>query len=442
MIPWSQSILASNPKHYESHNADKGSECPVNNSTMEVHPNNSLSSENSELASDRSLWSERALQNITGLFHILSPSGTILYCSDSCMELTGYCPRELIGRMLIDFVHVDDLDIFTRRVQFAFHSMSKTTTHFRFRCKGNNTYILLESVGQWKQDVLEQFPRSFFAIAQPYFSQPTNLLDSFLELKMENEWLKKRLNEASMFLESYSKRPSKACLIQSKSPTSLPYNPQLATQEQEQEQKQTNLSFVASMPFQEESSRGSNGEGLSYWNEYQYRISTKTYDATTKPRHQQEESSTSLMSTMPSNAFIKSFDFTAKRKQKNFDVLISPSDLASVYYEFKRVTLPPSISQLNFAKPASATVAYSFINDADIPTYAAIYSCKTKQSSLSSTSLNSDISTESDSSISTPSDEQDVKRYYSESSKSPPKAHCRSRKATHVNILLYENSES
>ncbi|KAI8363873.1 hypothetical protein EDC96DRAFT_214045 [Choanephora cucurbitarum] len=126
----------------------------------------------------------------------------------------------------------------------------------------------------------------------------------------------------------------------------------------------------------------------------------------------------------------------------NFDVLISPSDLASVYYEFRRVTLPPSISQLNFAKTASAAVAYSFINDADIPTYAAIYSCKTKQSSLSSTSLNSDISNESDSSISTPSDEQDVKRYYSKSSKSPPKAHCRSRKATHVNILLYEGSES
>ncbi|KAI8363874.1 hypothetical protein EDC96DRAFT_444698 [Choanephora cucurbitarum] len=314
MIPWSQSIPASNPKHYESHNADKGTKCPVNNSPREGHPNNSLSSENSELVSDRSLWSERALQNIAGLFHILSPSGIILYCSDSCMELTGYCSRELIGRMLIDFVHVDDLDIFTRRVQFAFHSMSKTTIHFRFRCKSNNTYILLESVGQWKQDILERFPQSFFAIAQPYFSQPTNLLDSFLELKMENEWLKKRLNEVSVFLESYSKKSSKAHLIQSKSPTSLPYNPQLATREQEQ--KQTNLSFVASTPFQEESSRESNGEGLSYWNEYQYKISTKTYDATTKSRHQHEDSSASLMSTMPSNAFIKSVDFTAKRKQK------------------------------------------------------------------------------------------------------------------------------
>lgn len=139
-------------------------------------------------------WSERILQDVIGLLHILSPTGKVLYCSESCIELTGYSPFELIGKSLTDFIHTDDLDIFARNFQLAFTSLSRIKTHYRIRRK-DNTYILLESIGHPKQDIPHQPPQCFFGIAQPYLSRSNGLMDSFLELKMENEWLKKRLHQ-------------------------------------------------------------------------------------------------------------------------------------------------------------------------------------------------------------------------------------------------------
>lgn len=142
-------------------------------------------------------WSERILHDITGILHILSSSGKVLYCSESCIELTGYHPQEFIGKSLTDFLHTDDLDIFTKNFQLAFTTLTRIKVHYRLRRK-DNTFILLESIGQPKQDIPDQPPQSFFAIAQPYLSRSNGLLDSFLEVKMENEWLKKRLNDMMM----------------------------------------------------------------------------------------------------------------------------------------------------------------------------------------------------------------------------------------------------
>ncbi|KAI7855331.1 hypothetical protein BDC45DRAFT_505947 [Circinella umbellata] len=139
-------------------------------------------------------WSERILNEVTGLLHVLSPVGKILHCSPSCIELTGYTPEELVGRSLTEFLHVDDIDIFIREFNRAFHTRSQIKTIYRFR-KKDQSYTLFETIGHPRTDVLGQPPRSFFAIAQPYPSAMDSLFDSFLELKMENEWLKQRLRE-------------------------------------------------------------------------------------------------------------------------------------------------------------------------------------------------------------------------------------------------------
>lgn len=136
-------------------------------------------------------WSERVLHDITGLLYVLSPFGKILYCSESSLQLIGYQSNELVGRLLTDFLHVDDLNLFTNNFQYALNSMSRVKVHYRIKCK-DNSYILLETIGQTKQDASGY---SFLAISQPYISRSNGLLDSFLEIKMENEVLKKRLNE-------------------------------------------------------------------------------------------------------------------------------------------------------------------------------------------------------------------------------------------------------
>jgi PAS domain S-box-containing protein len=169
-------------------------------SSMQHYNNNSIPINNqyyfddSFYQSNTENWSERVLQDITGLLHVLSPTGKVLYCSESCIELTGYHPNELVGRMLTDFLHIDDLDLFIQNFRLAFSFMSRIKVHYRIRCK-DNSYLLLESIGQPKQGAADQAPQSFFAIAQPYLSRSNGLLDSFLELKTENDRLKKHLNE-------------------------------------------------------------------------------------------------------------------------------------------------------------------------------------------------------------------------------------------------------
>ncbi|KAL0137603.1 putative white collar 2 protein [Mucor lusitanicus] len=144
----------------------------------------------------RKNWSERILVEITGLLHVLSPTGKILYCSESTHELTGYRPHELVGQALMDFLHIDDMDVFIRDFQMSFHTRSQIKTHYRFR-KKDESYIIFEVVGQPKADVPGQPPQSFFGIAQPIPTKSGALIDTFLELKAENNWLKKRIEELS-----------------------------------------------------------------------------------------------------------------------------------------------------------------------------------------------------------------------------------------------------
>lgn len=200
--------LSMQQPEYYSYLLEESSYLKSNNNDISG-PSNSLPTQKSEEASTstaaikggtdfrrRKNWSERILVEITGLLHVLSPAGKILYCSESTHELTGYRPHELVGQALMDFLHVDDMDVFIRDFQMSFHTRSQIKTHYRFR-KKDDTYIIFEVVGQPKSDIPGQPPQSFFGIAQPIPTKSGALIDTFLELKAENNWLKKRIDELS-----------------------------------------------------------------------------------------------------------------------------------------------------------------------------------------------------------------------------------------------------
>ncbi|KAI7871439.1 putative white collar 2 protein [Spinellus fusiger] len=145
----------------------------------------------------RKNWSERILVEMTGLVCVLSPVGKILYCSESTYDLTGYRPHEMVGESLTDFLHVDDLDVFFRDFNIAFETRSHIKAYYRIR-KRDDSYGIFELVGQPKSDAPGEAPKSFFGIAQPMPTKNGILIDTFLELKMENEWLKWRIEELSL----------------------------------------------------------------------------------------------------------------------------------------------------------------------------------------------------------------------------------------------------
>nr|ACT46731.1 white collar-2 [Parastagonospora avenae f. sp. avenae]ACT46732.1 white collar-2 [Parastagonospora avenae f. sp. avenae]ACT46733.1 white collar-2 [Parastagonospora avenae f. sp. avenae]ACT46734.1 white collar-2 [Parastagonospora avenae f. sp. avenae] len=147
-------------------------------------------------------WSQRVLEELRDLLHILTPDGRILYMSPSCKALTGWDPSQLTGRFINEFIHPDDIGIFVKEFNESIASGNPLRFFYRFR-KIDDSCIIFESHGHphLSSDSSSFAPpnalncRGFFLMARPYPTKNAALLDSFLEHKIENERLTKRIAE-------------------------------------------------------------------------------------------------------------------------------------------------------------------------------------------------------------------------------------------------------
>lgn len=148
-------------------------------------------------------WSQRVLEELKDFLHILTPDGRILYVSPSGKHLTGYDQDELVGKFIVDFIHPDDSGVFVREFNESIASGNPLRFFYRFR-KADNAYTIFESHGHphltsdaatFGPNNAAGFCRGFFMMARPYPTKNANLLDSFLEHKIENERLTKRISD-------------------------------------------------------------------------------------------------------------------------------------------------------------------------------------------------------------------------------------------------------
>lgn len=148
-------------------------------------------------------WSQRVVEELKDFLHILTPDGRILYVSPSCHSLTGYTKEELVNKFIVDFIHPDDSGIFVREFNESIASGHPLRFFYRFR-KKDDAYTIFESHGhphltseaaQFGPSNASGFCRGFFMMARPYPTKNAGLLDSFLEHKMENERLTRRIND-------------------------------------------------------------------------------------------------------------------------------------------------------------------------------------------------------------------------------------------------------
>lgn len=157
-------------------------------------------------------WSQRVIDELKDFLHILTPDGRILYVSPSCRNLTGYTPQQLMGKFIGEFVHPDDSGIFMREFNESIASGNPLRFFYRFK-KEDGTYMIFECDGH--PHISSETPavpfggmaqvnalapmtslcRGFFMMARPYPTKNAALLDSFLEHKIENERLMKRIAE-------------------------------------------------------------------------------------------------------------------------------------------------------------------------------------------------------------------------------------------------------
>ena len=152
-------------------------------------------------------WSQRVLEELKDFLHILTPDGRILYASASAEPLTGYRPEELVGNFIVEFVHTDDSAVFVREFNESIASGNPLRFFYRFR-KADGTYTIFESHGHAHlcpdpppggtasaggTPGAAGYCRGFFMMARPYPTKNASLLDSFLEHKIENERLTRRI---------------------------------------------------------------------------------------------------------------------------------------------------------------------------------------------------------------------------------------------------------
>ena len=146
-------------------------------------------------------WSQRVIEELKDFLHILTPDGRITYASSSSELLLGYKPEQLVGHFINDYIHADDNAIFVREFNESIASGNALRLFYRLR-KADGSFAIFETVGHAHLTSEQNhfvprnaagFCRGFFMMSRPYPTKNTNLLDSFLEHKIENERLTRKI---------------------------------------------------------------------------------------------------------------------------------------------------------------------------------------------------------------------------------------------------------
>lgn len=133
---------------------------------------------------------------------ILSPDGRIQHVSKSVKLLTKHEGFALMGKLVSDYVHDEDKGMFIREFNESIASGIQMRFFYRFRNE-DDTYSIFEAFGHphLTSDAFAfgngglPYCRGYFLMSRPYPTKNAALLDSFLEHKIENERLSKRIAE-------------------------------------------------------------------------------------------------------------------------------------------------------------------------------------------------------------------------------------------------------
>jgi PAS domain S-box-containing protein len=168
-------------------------------------------------------WSQRLLEELRDFLHILTPDGRILYVSPSAKQLTAYDKEALLGKFIVDFIHQDDKAIFVHEFNESIASGNPLRFFYRFQ-KADSTYIIFEAQGHpHLTSEGGNYPgpkkpsglcRGFFMMGRPYPTKNANLLDSFLEHKIENERLTQRIADLKREEQEEAEAQQRSCMKQ------------------------------------------------------------------------------------------------------------------------------------------------------------------------------------------------------------------------------------
>jgi len=148
-------------------------------------------------------WPAKVVEELKDLLHILDAHGRIKYVSPSVSSLTGYEADEIADKFLKELIHPDDIGTFTAEMNECIASGTPLRVFYRLR-KRDQQYAIFEAVGHAHIAAAKFAPnpnnqtafcQAVFLMSRPYPTRNASLLDSFLEHKIENERLRRRIAE-------------------------------------------------------------------------------------------------------------------------------------------------------------------------------------------------------------------------------------------------------
>ncbi|PHH87105.1 hypothetical protein CDD83_9315 [Cordyceps sp. RAO-2017] len=148
-------------------------------------------------------WPAKVVEELKDFLHILDANGRIKYASPSVLGVAGYTADEILDVFLKDLIHIDDRGVFVAELNESIASGNPLRMFYRFKRK-DGSYAMFEAVGhahiaaaKFAPNPNNQSPfcQAVFMMARPYPTKNAGLLDSFLEHKIENERLRRRIAE-------------------------------------------------------------------------------------------------------------------------------------------------------------------------------------------------------------------------------------------------------
>ncbi|TQV96250.1 hypothetical protein V2A60_003324 [Cordyceps javanica] len=148
-------------------------------------------------------WPAKIVEELRDWLQILDANGRLKFVSRSVADVAGYSDDDLRDVLLKDFIHPDDQGVFVAELNECIASGNPLRIFYRFK-KKDGMYTIFEAVGhahiaaaKFAPNPSNQSPfcQAVFMVARPYPTRNAALLDSFLEHKIENERLKRRIAE-------------------------------------------------------------------------------------------------------------------------------------------------------------------------------------------------------------------------------------------------------
>ncbi|KDQ19789.1 hypothetical protein BOTBODRAFT_169843 [Botryobasidium botryosum FD-172 SS1] len=144
----------------------------------------------------RKKWADLLISEMSGIvLLVLSPKGNVLYCGAAVGELLGWNEDEVVDKSFETLLHEDDVALFAAHFNASIAANCELSTFVRLKAKSPDVKCpLFEIRGHPHFDDGTQLDcKCFFAMARPYPNRNTAMIDSFLQLKMENERLRQTL---------------------------------------------------------------------------------------------------------------------------------------------------------------------------------------------------------------------------------------------------------